>query len=84
MVYSTCSLEPEENEQVIATVLAENPNTRLVPLESRIDELSAKKILTALGAERLHRCLTPEGYLQLIPGVLRTDGFSVAMLERTS
>ncbi len=30
VVYSTCSLEPEENEQVVAAVLAENGNARQV------------------------------------------------------
>jgi 16S rRNA (cytosine967-C5)-methyltransferase len=33
MVYSTCSIEPEENEQVIAQILTQNPE--LVCLESR-------------------------------------------------
>jgi 16S rRNA (cytosine967-C5)-methyltransferase len=84
VVYSTCSLEPEENEQIIAAVLAENPKARLVPLESRINELSAGKILTAEGVQRLHQCITHEGYLRLLPGAFHTDGFFVAMLERIS
>src|SRR5208337_3560308 len=36
VVYSTCSLEPEENEQVVAAALAETTNARLISLESRI------------------------------------------------
>ena len=32
VVYATCSLEPEENEQVVTSVLAENPKARQVSL----------------------------------------------------
>ena len=35
VIYSTCSLEPEENEQVVAAVLAEREDARLVPLHLR-------------------------------------------------
>ena len=84
VVYSTCSLEPEENEQVIAAVLATNPNARLLSLESRIETLRSDGILTTSGAERLRICLTPEGFLRLLPGVFPTDGFFVALLERTA
>ena len=58
VVYSTCSLEPEENEQVVAAVLAATPNARLVSLEARIEALLAEDILTPTGAQRLHACLT--------------------------
>jgi 16S rRNA (cytosine967-C5)-methyltransferase len=84
VVYSTCSLEPEENEQVIAAVLAAAPNARMVSLESRIDQLLAEGILTRTGAERLHACLTPEGSLRLLPGAFHTDGFFIALIERAS
>ncbi|MGB7546842.1 MAG: antitermination protein NusB, partial [Terracidiphilus sp.] len=83
-VYSTCSLEPEENEQVVAAVLAATPHARLISLASRIEELRAEGILTVSGAERLHRCLTPEGSLRLLPGTFHTDGFFVAMIEKTA
>jgi 16S rRNA (cytosine967-C5)-methyltransferase len=84
VVYSTCSLEPEENEQVIAAVLAESPNARFLPLGPRIEALLAEGILTPSGAERLSSCLTPEGALRLLPGTFNTDGFFIAMIERTA
>jgi len=82
VVYSTCSLEPEENEHVIAAVLADGPNARALSLESSIDSLLAGGILTPGGAQHLRRSLTPEGALRLLPGVFGTDGFFIALIER--
>jgi 16S rRNA (cytosine967-C5)-methyltransferase len=82
VVYSTCSLEPEENEQVVAAVLAANTNARIVPLESKIEALLRVGILKHQGAQHLHASLTPEGALRLLPGALHTDGFFVCMIER--
>ncbi|MGB8031228.1 MAG: 16S rRNA (cytosine(967)-C(5))-methyltransferase RsmB [Terracidiphilus sp.] len=84
VVYSTCSLEPEENEQVVAAVLAENQNARQVSLESRIAALEKAGILTAPGAAQLRGCLTPDGALRLLPGALPTDGFYAALIEKTA
>ena len=84
VVYSTCSLEPEENEQVVAAVLAETPNARLISLASCIDILLCKAILTPSGTERLRQCLTPEGTLRLLPGAFHTDGFFIALIEKQS
>jgi 16S rRNA (cytosine967-C5)-methyltransferase len=84
VVYSTCSLEPEENEQVVAAVLAETPNARMISLESSIDTLLRESILTRSGAERLRGCITPEGALRLLPGVFHTDGFFIALIEKIS
>lgn len=84
VVYSTCSLEPEENEQVVAAVLAENPTARQVSLEPRIAALVNAGVLTASGVARLRDCLTPEGALLLLPGALPTDGFFVALIEKNA
>ncbi len=83
-VYSTCSLEVEENEQVVAAVLAENRGARQLSLASLIESMGSQGILTGSGAERLRDSLTPEGALRLLPGVFRGDGFFVAILERSA
>jgi 16S rRNA (cytosine967-C5)-methyltransferase len=84
VVYSTCSLEPEENEQVVAAVLATASGSQPVSLAPRIEQLRAQEILTHEGMEKLHACVTPEGALRLLPGALRTDGFYVALMEKLS
>jgi 16S rRNA (cytosine967-C5)-methyltransferase len=84
VLYSTCSLEPEENEQVIAAVLAATPNVRQISLARRIESLSGKSILSDSGTEKLRHSLTPEGALRLLPGKFHTDGFFVALIEKTA
>jgi 16S rRNA (cytosine967-C5)-methyltransferase len=81
VAYSTCSLEPEENEQVVA---AELNDARQVTLAARIELLAEQGILRKAGAEKLRTCLTPEGALRLMPGMLHTDGFYVALIEKLS
>jgi 16S rRNA (cytosine967-C5)-methyltransferase len=83
VVYSTCSLEPEENELVVATVLSENPNVQQISLAPAIETLLCDGILRPESAEPLQACLTPDGALRLLPGALPTDGFFVALMERT-
>ena len=44
--------------------------------------MQAEGVLTESGAERLRSCITPEGYLRLLPGACGTDGFFIAMIEK--
>jgi 16S rRNA (cytosine967-C5)-methyltransferase len=82
VVYATCSLEAEENEEVVAAVLKGRFDVRIVSLSERIAAMHAAGLVTDEGARRLRGCMTPEGYLRLLPGVLHTDGFFVALVEK--
>ncbi len=81
LIYSTCSLEPEENDQVIAATLGANPAVKQIRFEEILDRLAQSGALTTEGARRLGEILTSERALRLLPSAFRTDGFFVALLE---
>jgi 16S rRNA (cytosine967-C5)-methyltransferase len=87
VVYSTCSLEPEENESVIAEVLQQAHGWRRVSLIEVLTSLHAEGRITDQGLALLRPCVSEHGTLLLLPGSLgeehATDGFYMAMLERT-
>ena len=74
LVYSVCSLEPEEGEAVVTAFLDANPGFTLAPAE----------------AGELPDFVTPDprGWLRVLPGLLESegglDGFFVARLVRTA
>jgi len=79
LVYSTCSLEPEENELVVEAVLAEVPGVTRVGLEPVVAELQRSGILSP-GAN-LDGVLR-DGYLRTLPGSgFQGDGFFAGMFE---
>ncbi|WP_332771810.1 RsmB/NOP family class I SAM-dependent RNA methyltransferase [Phenylobacterium sp.] len=68
MVYVTCSVLPEEDEDRVAAFLARTKGFVVRPATDHPD---------------LTRHLTDEGYLRLSPRASGTDGFFVAVLEKT-
>jgi 16S rRNA (cytosine967-C5)-methyltransferase len=84
VVYSTCSLEPEENENVVATVLAGMSGARIAPMDAGLKALLDEGILKPSGADRLRGCVTSEGFLRLLPGAFHTDGFFIAILGKVA
>ena len=68
LVYGTCSILNEENEDIVAQFLAANEEFTLLPMK---DVLAEQKIE-----------LEMQDYLKLLPQVHHTDGFFAAVMER--
>ena len=77
-LYSTCSLEPEENEAVVEEVLLSIKEFALVDCRSELERLRSSGELAIDDVDGLLR----GPYLRTIPGRQRCDGFFAAMLER--
>jgi len=79
LIYSTCSLEKEENEDVVEHALAGSNSFRLVPCAAELNCLKHSGELTWSDPASL----TKGPYLRTIPGVHPCDGFFAAILERS-
>ena len=74
LIYSTCSLEPEENDEVIREVLEACPDFTMSPVEIPRDALAhAVSSKSLIGANGAFRTFPPETH---------TDGFYAALLRR--
>jgi 16S rRNA (cytosine967-C5)-methyltransferase len=79
VLYSTCSLEKEENEEVVEEALRADPNVHLLDLKTDLYRLKAAGILIWPDPVSLTR----GPYLRTIPGVHPCDGFFAAIIERS-
>jgi 16S rRNA (cytosine967-C5)-methyltransferase len=77
LLYSTCSLEPEENEHVIARALGDSAGIRRVPAD-RLTQTLAPRLAPGISASEL---FDSEGQFHTWPPDLGTDGFFAAVLE---
>jgi len=74
LVYCTCTIEPEENQQVVERFLRENQEFRIQ---------NALPFLPAELRERQSESLvTAEGYMQTYPHIHNMDGFFAARMTR--
>ncbi|MCI5061257.1 MAG: RsmB/NOP family class I SAM-dependent RNA methyltransferase [Alphaproteobacteria bacterium] len=69
LVYATCSLLPEENEEQIELFLKNHPEYNVVPVPD-------------IWPEGEKKCPVQEKYLRLTPKEHQTDGFFTAILQR--
>jgi 16S rRNA (cytosine967-C5)-methyltransferase len=79
LVYSTCTISPDENERLIAAFLDSNPDFRIDHLTAERPSYGAGGSLTSTDAVsdvRKHSLLT-------LPHRDRTAGFFIARLRRS-
>ncbi|WP_026507994.1 16S rRNA (cytosine(967)-C(5))-methyltransferase RsmB [Butyrivibrio sp. MC2013] len=69
MIYSTCTLDPEENEKMLDYICENYPFERVAIEGDAFKAFAGEKSLK-------------EGYLKLLPGEYDTDGFFLARLRR--
>jgi 16S rRNA (cytosine967-C5)-methyltransferase len=78
LVYSTCSMEPEENEAVVAEVLSEARSVRQVAGGEAARALAAH-LVPGVDASGL---FDGSGYFRTFPGEQPVDGFFAAIMEK--
>ena len=76
-IYSTCSLEKEENEDVVEQLLREDRSLHLHDCREELDRLKQSGVLTWPAPASL----TQGPYLRTIPGIHPCDGFFAALIE---
>jgi len=80
LIYSTCSLEAEENEQVIHDVLQSSPGIELQECVSVLQKLEAEDEIV----EGISKQIVSGKFLRTIPGVHDCDGFFAAVIRKIS
>lgn len=69
LVYATCSILKEENEDIIVKFMLDHPNFEIIPTSTVLDN---------------PELVSDDGYLHLLPHKHNTDGFFAALLKRVS
>jgi 16S rRNA (cytosine967-C5)-methyltransferase len=80
LVYVTCSVFAEENEDRVAVFLTQNPGFAAT---SALAQIAASGLADEAGLAALAGQATPEGFIRLSPHSFGADGFFVAVLERS-
>ena len=78
LLYSTCSLEPEENEAVVEELMNAKSGFRVLNLRAHLNDLQREGTLVWSDIDSLLH----GPFLRTVPGVHPCDGFFAALIER--
>jgi len=70
LLYSTCTLSREENQEIVDKILQENKELKLLDLSRKLTQVSSLKIETE------------NKYLEILPGEVDSEGFFYALLKK--
>lgn len=70
LLYSTCTLAVEENQNLIKRILAENNDYKLVDLSKRLENVSNLNLKIE------------NKYLEILPGEVDSEGFFYALIQK--
>jgi 16S rRNA (cytosine967-C5)-methyltransferase len=79
LVYSTCSLEPEENSQVVEKAIAADSSFHVHDCRQELEHLRSSGELVWSDLDSL----TNGPYVRTIPGVHPCDGFFAAIMQKS-
>ena len=79
IVYVTCSLLVEENEDQVSAFLSDAPDFAASPV---LQAIEASGLALPEGLRTLRAGVTPDGFLRLSPRSSATDGFFAALMQR--
>lgn len=82
LLYSTCSLEPEENEAVVSECCEQVRGVDVIPLNEEVLQLEREGAIHAQGALKLKQSALGGGFLRTLPSVHGCDGFFAALIVR--
>lgn len=76
LVYSTCTINPKENEENVRWFLEKHPEFSVIDLREWMENQRTESSSELVGA------VSEEGWIQLLPGVHQSDGFFIACLRK--
>jgi 16S rRNA (cytosine967-C5)-methyltransferase len=70
LLYSTCTVTREENQDLIKKILAENKNFELIDINKKVKKVSSLNLKNN------------NKYLEILPGEADSEGFFYALLKK--
>lgn len=82
LVYSTCTIEPQENEERVRSFLQRHSDFELAPAETESEEWKEVCARVSAAAAAAQPGVVAAGMIQILPHYFHSDGFFIARLQK--